>query len=223
MGGIPLHKALAVGVGQKPALAPRAFGDQAARAVDTGRVKLHKFHILQGQSRPRHHAAAIAGAGMRRGGAEIGAAVAAGRQNNHLGVEHMDRTIVQLPRHHTGAAALGHDQVDGEVFDEEFSVVLQALAIKRVQNGMAGAVSRRAGALHGRAFAVFGGVAAKGALVDLALFGARKGHAVVFQLVHGLGCFARKVFHRIGIAQPIRPFDRVIHMPLPRIRPHIAQ
>ena len=223
-GGIAFHEPLAFGIGQIAALAPRAFGDQAARAVDAGRVKLHEFHVLQRQARPRNHAAAIPGAGMGRGGAEIGAAIAARRQHRHLGVEHMDRAIIQLPGDDTLAMPLfGQDQINGEVFDEEFRVVLQALPVKRVQNGMARAVGGGTGALYRRSFTEFGGMAAEGALIDLAAFGTAERYAVMLQLVHRLGRFPRQIFHRVGVAQPVRPLDGVVHVPLPAVRAHVAQ
>ncbi len=41
------HEALAFGVDEIAALTARAFGDQAARAVNAGRVELNEFHILK--------------------------------------------------------------------------------------------------------------------------------------------------------------------------------
>jgi hypothetical protein len=115
-----------------------------------------------GRPGARHHAAAVAGAGVGRGGAEIGPAIAAGGQHDHLGVEDVDRAVVELPAHALAGAVLGHQQVDGEILDVELGVVLQALAVERVQDGVAGAVGGGAGALHRRAFAELGGVAAEG-------------------------------------------------------------
>src|SRR5690606_24104438 len=63
-GGVTLHEALAVGVGQVAAFAARALGDEHARAVNAGGVELHEFHVLQRQARADHHAAAVAGAGV---------------------------------------------------------------------------------------------------------------------------------------------------------------
>jgi hypothetical protein len=62
---VALHEALAAGVAQNAALAAHAFSDEAARAVDAGRMELHELHVLQGQAGAQHHAAAIAGARMR--------------------------------------------------------------------------------------------------------------------------------------------------------------
>ena len=78
---IALHEALALRVGDVAAFAARAFGDQAARAVDAGRVELHELHVLQRQAGAQHHGVAVARAGMRRGRREIGAAVAARRED----------------------------------------------------------------------------------------------------------------------------------------------
>ncbi len=68
---------------------------------------------------------------------------------------------------------------------------------------MAGAVGGSTGALHRRAFTELGRVAAKRALIDAAVLGARKRHAVMFQLINRLRGLARQIFHRIGIAQPV--------------------
>ena len=89
-GRVALHEALALGIRQVAALAARALGDQAARAVDAGRVELHELHVLQRQAGAQHHGVAVAGAGMRRGGREIGAAIAAGRQDRHVRAEAVD-------------------------------------------------------------------------------------------------------------------------------------
>src|SRR5215469_13749704 len=48
--GVALHEALAFGIGQVAALAARALGDQAARAIDSGRVELDELHVLQRQA-----------------------------------------------------------------------------------------------------------------------------------------------------------------------------
>ena len=61
---IALHEALAFGIDQIAAFAARAFGDQAAGAVDAGRMELHEFHVLQRQAGAQHHGVAVAGAGM---------------------------------------------------------------------------------------------------------------------------------------------------------------
>ena len=169
---ITLHEALAFGIGEITAFAARAFGDEHARAIDAGRMELHELHILQRQAGAQHHRIAVTGAGVGRGAGEIGAAISAGRQNGLLGAEAMQRPVFHRDGDNaTAGTFLVHDQINGEVFDEEFSRIAQGLAIERMQHRVAGAVGGSAGAL-GNALAVIGRHATERALVDLAVFGA---------------------------------------------------
>ena len=72
-------------------------------------------------------------------------------------------------------------------------------------------------------FIVGGGSAAEGALIDFAFFVTGEGNAVMFQLIDRLGGLTRQIFHRVGVAQPVRPLDGVIHVPLPAVGAHVAQ
>ena len=84
---IALHEFLALGIAQEAAFAARAFGDQHARAVDAGRMELHELHVLEREAGAQHHGVAVAGADMRRGAGEIGAAIAAGGEDDLMGAE----------------------------------------------------------------------------------------------------------------------------------------
>jgi len=72
----------------------------------------------------------------------------------------------RFPRHDAAADALVHNEVEGEILDEEFGVVPERLLVERVQDGVAGAVGGGAGAL-GDALAELRGHAAERPLVDL--------------------------------------------------------
>ena len=174
------------------------------------------------QAGAQHHGVAVARAGMGRGGGEIGASVAAGGENGHLGAEAVDLAGGDVERDDAAAAPLLHDQVEGEILDEEVGLVADRLAIHGVQHGMAGAVRGRAGAL-GDALAVIGGHAAERALVDLAFLGARERHAPMLELVDGGRRVAHEVFDGILVAEPVRPFDGVVHVPAPIVRTHVAE
>ena len=185
-------------------------------------MELDELHVLQRQAGAQRHGAAVAGAGVGRGGRRIDAAVAAGRQHHLVGAEAMDRAVVEVPRHDAAADALVHDQVEREILDEELGVVAQRLLVERVQDGVAGAVGRRAGAL-GDALAVFRGHAAERALVDLALGRARERHAEMLELDDRGNAVAAHVFDRVLVAQPVGALDRVVHVPAPVVRAHVAQ
>ena len=85
---------------------------------------------------------------MGRCAGEIGAAIAAGRENDLVGAEAMQRAVLHRQRDDAAAAALVvHDEVDGEILDEELGRVAQRLAVHGVQHGVAGAVGGGASAL----------------------------------------------------------------------------
>ena len=67
----------------------------------------------------------------------------------------MQRAFGHIQREHAAADTVAvHDQVEREIFDEEARVMLERLLVERVQDRVAGAVGRGAGALRG-ALAVF--------------------------------------------------------------------
>ena len=221
---IALHEALAAAVGEIGALAARALGDEDAGAVDARRVELHELHVFQGKTGAQHHGVAVARAGVRARAGEVGAAVAAGGEDGLLGAEAMQAAVVELEGDDAAAGAiLVHQQVDGEILDEELGRVLQRLAVQRVQHGVAGAVGGGAGALRRRAFAIFRGHAAEGALVDTAVLGAAEGHAVVLELVDGFRRVAAEVFDGVLVAEPVGALDGVVHVPAPVVGAHVAE
>ena len=223
-GGIALHEALAFRIGDIAALAPRALGDEAAGAINAGGVELDELHVLQGQAGAQHHGVAVAGAGMGRGAGKVGAAVTAGGKDDLVGAETVQGTVIHVERHQAAAGAIAvHDQVDGEILDEELGRIAQGLAIERVQDGVAGAVGGGAGALGSGALAISGGHAAKGALIDLAFLGARKRHAEMVELIDRGRSVAAQIFDGVLVAEPVRPLDGVVHMPAPVVLAHIAE
>ncbi len=220
---IALHEALAFGIGEIAAFAARALGDEAARAVNAGRVELHELHVLQRQAGAQDHRIAVARAGMRGSGGEIGAAIAARRKDDERGAEAVNLAGRHVERDDAAAGAVFiHDEVDGEIFDVELGLVAQRLAVKRVQDRVARAVGGGAGALRD-AFAEIRGHAAEGALVDLAFFGAREGHAEMFELVDGFRRLAAEIFDGVLVAEPVGALDRVVHVPAPVIDAHVAE
>ena len=186
-------------------------------------MELHELHVLHAEAGAQRHAAAVAGAGVRRGRGEIRAAVAAGGEHHALGAEQVQRALGHVEREHAAAGALVvHDQVEREVFDEEARVVRQRLLVQRVQDRVAGAVGGGAGALRG-ALAVMRGHAAERALVDLAVFGARERHALVLELDDRRDRLAAHVLDRVLVAQPVRALDGVVEVEAPVVLAHVAE
>ena len=143
-------------------------------------------------------------------------------QNGVLGQEAVPRAVLHAERHDAAALAIDHDQVGGKVLDEKRGLVLDRLPVQGVQHGVAGAVGRARGAVC-LALAVVQRLAAKGALVDFAIFGTGKGQASGLQFTHGLGRLLAHVVDGVLVAEPIRPLDGVVHVPFPVVLCHVAQ
>ena len=141
-----------------------------------------------------------------------------------MGAEAVDRPVRQVPRHDAATdALLVHDQVEGEILDKELGVVAQRLLVERMDDRVAGAVGGGAGAVGRGALAVLHHVAAERALVDLPGFGARERHAEMFQFDDRRDRLAAHVLDRVLVAQPVRPLDRVVHVPAPIVIAHIGK
>ena len=222
--GVPLHEALALGICQVAAFAPRTLRDEDAGTIDPGRMELHEFHVLERQSRARDHSAAISGAGMGGGRGVVCSPIAAGRENDRLGAERVQGSVIQVPGNDPFASAiLRHEEIECEKLDEKLRAVPERLAVERVQDGVSGAVRGGAGALHRRALAEILHVPAERPLVDTPVTGAREGHPVVLELVDCGGSLAAQIFDGILVAEPVRALDGVVHVPAPVVRAHVAQ
>ena len=73
------------------------------------------------------------------------------------------------------------------------------------------------------ALAVFLHVAAERPLIDLPDLGARERHAEMLELDDRRDRLAAHVFDRVLVAEPVRPLDRVVHVPAPVVVAHIAE
>ena len=135
----------------------------------------------------------------------------------------MDRPVVEAQGDHAPALAAFHDQVDGEIFDEEVGVIFERLLVERVEHGVAGAVRRRRRALGRRPRAHVLHHPAERALVDLALGGAREGHPGMLELIDRRRRLPAQIFDRVLVAQPVRALHGVVHVPGPMVRPHVPE
>ena len=186
-------------------------------------MELDKFHILQWQASAQDHAAAIAGAGMRRSCGEIGAAIATSCQHDSVALKPVYAAIFHAHGDHAAAFAIFHDEVEGEIFNEEIRVIFQALLIQSMQHRVTGTVGCRCGTLYRRAFAHILHMAAKGPLVDSAVGVARKWHAGMFQFIDRSRCLTHHIFDGILVTEPIGALNRVIHVPGPMVRRVVAK
>ena len=122
-----------------------------------------------------------------------------------------------------------HDEIEGEVLNEEGAVISQGPAEESMQHGVSSSVSHRAGTIRllydnlSLTFAVLSGLSSEGPLVDLPLLGSGKGQSVGFQFQDGFGCLTTHVVDGILVSQPIASLNCVVCMPSPVVIVHIAQ
>ena len=187
-------------------------------------MELDEFHVLQRQPGAQRHGAAVAGAGVCGGAGLIHSSTPARGDDRHVGAEAVNRAILQAPGEQAAAAAiLVHQQVNGEIFDEEARLVLQALLVERMQNRVAGAVGGGAGAISHVALCIFGRVPAKSALIDHAGLRSAERHARMLELDDRWDRLAAHVCDRILVPEPVGAPDRVEHVPTPIVLFHVAE
>ena len=186
-------------------------------------MELPELQVLQRNACTGSHAQAITGVDEGVGRSSKDAACTTRGQQHGLGVQLIQITGFQLQRGDANdVTLLVADQVQCHPLHEEVGLGSDVLLVQRVQHGVASAVSSGTGALYGL-FAVVGGVAAEGALVNGAVGVAVKRHAEVLQLHNHFGSFAAHEFHGVLVRQPVAPLDGVVEVIVPVVVGHIAQ
>ena len=92
-----------------------------------------------------------------------------------------------------------------------------------VEHRVARAIGRTRAPIRLAALAVVQALAAERALVDLAVLGPREGQAVRLELEDRARRLAAHVVDGVLVAQPVRPLDRVVHVPAPVVFGHVAE
>src|SRR6476659_8643690 len=82
---------------------------------------------------------------------------------------------------------------------------------------------RRCASAGYRMFAEVAHVSTERPLIDFSIFGSREGHPRMFQFEDGGDGLPAHIFDGILVAEPVGPFDRVVHMPLPIVFAEIAE
>jgi hypothetical protein len=114
--------------------------------------------------------------------AEIRPSISTGSQNSLVRPESVQGAIFHVERDDANALAILHDQIEGEVFDEEIGVVTKGLAVECVKNGMACAIRGSRASIGLAALAKLEGLPTKCSLVYFPLLGPREWDAEMFEL-----------------------------------------
>ncbi len=220
---VGLHEPLALVVEQVRALAARRLRQQDAQAHDAGGVELVELHVLQRHARPIRQRDAVAGQRVGVGGDAEHAPEAAGGQQHGGRAEDVQLAVGQPVRHDALRAGLWRaEQLHHVVLVEEQHARLEALLVERLQDHVARAVGRVAGAAD-RPLAEVPRVAAEAALVDPTVGGPVEGQAHVLQLDDPLDGLLGQDLRRVLVGQVVAALDRVVHVPLPVVLLLVAQ
>jgi hypothetical protein len=135
----------------------------------------------------------------------------------------VNSTVRHVVSHNTTALETVHDQVKSKVLDEEDAVVAKGSTEQSMKHAMAGPIGNCAAPVGLTALSEVLRLATERTLVDLAVLGAREGHAVRFELEDGLWGFAGHVLNGILVTEPVGSLDRIVEVPPPVIIVHIAE
>ena len=186
-------------------------------------MELPHFHVFERNAGTRGHAQPVARVDERIGARGKDSPRATGREERRLGLQNHHLAGLHLQRGHPQHIAVGvADQVERHPLDQELGARPDVALIERVQHRVPGAIGRRAGALH-RAFAEIHRVPAERPLPDRAVRVAIERHAEMLELVDDTWRHLAHVLDGVLIAEPVRPLDRVVHVPEPAVLGHVAE
>ena len=212
VGRVALHEALAVGVEELGALAPRALGDEEAVLGQRRGVVLDHLHVHQRRADAVGLGDAVAGADERIRRRLVDLARAARGQDHRLGREQLERAGADVARDRAQALAVvveherGHEPL---LVAREAFVALEQLLVEDVEQGLAGDVGHVVGARLGGA--------AEGPGAQEPLLVAVEGDPHVLELEDLLRGLAAHDLDGVLVAQVVGALDGVEGVRLPRV------
>ena len=222
-GCITLHEAFAIAVEQNTTLTAHTFSNQHARTCHTCWVELPEFHVFQRNACTRRHTQAITCIHKGIGRRSINTATTTSSKQHCFGMQDEHFTCFHFQSSHTNHVTVFiTDQVQCHPFHKELGMGTNVLLVQSVQHGVTCTVGHSTSAFN-RAFTMLSSVTTEWTLVDFAAFYAVKRHTHVFQFDHGFWCSTGHEFDGILVAQPVRTFYGIVHVPIPTVFLHIAQ
>ena len=220
---ITLHEAFAIAVEQNTTLTAHTFSNQHARTCHTCWVELPEFHVFQRNACTRRHTQAIACVHKGIGRRSVNTATTTGCKQHCFGMQDEHFTCFHFQSSHTNHITVFiTDQVQCHPFHKELGMGTNVLLVQSVQHGMTCTVGHSTSAFN-RAFTMLSSMTTEWTLVDFAAFYAVKRHTHVFQFDNGFRCCTGHEFDGILVAQPVRTFNGIVHVPIPTVFLHIAQ
>ncbi len=179
-------------------------------------MELPHLDVLHREARAQRHADAVAGIHQRIGRRRIDPSGPARRKNRclRLDVDHLAALDLDCDHADDDTVLILHE-VDREPLVQEGRLRAQVRLIEGVQQRVTGSIGRGARASRLPALAEVLRLPAERPLINAAGLGPRKRQPHVFEFVDRLRSDAAHVLDRILVADVVRPFDGVVHMPAP--------
>jgi hypothetical protein len=106
------------------------LSNQASSTINTSRMELHEFKVLQWQACACNHSITVARACVRARAAKVSPSVPASCKHRFVRTEAVEGTIFHVEGNYTDTLAILHDKVERKEFDEKVRIVTQGLAIE---------------------------------------------------------------------------------------------
>ncbi len=213
LGIVLFHEALACLVAQDAAFSANCFGDENAlhtgRPDHSGGMELNEFHVHELGAGFIGKGHAVAGVFPGVGSNAPGFANAAGSDDDRFCPENDEAAVLAPVRKRTGNAAVSRQKPSDGAFHVDVNTLLNATVLQRSNHFEAGAVADVAEA--------FEGVAAEGALQDLAGFSAVEESAPLFEFTNAIRRFLGMQLSHAPVIQKFSAAHGVAKMSFPTV------
>ena len=116
---ISLHESLTFTISQDSTLSTTSFRHETTSSINPGRMKLHEFIVLIGDSLSHCHGIPISSTCVSRCAAEICTSISSSGQDSVFGMDSMNCSIFHIQGHDSNTRSfLVHHEIHGKVFNK---------------------------------------------------------------------------------------------------------
>ena len=221
--GVSLHEALTFTVSEDTTFTTAALSHEATGTVNTSGMELDELGILNGETSSGNHTTTVSSASMGTCAGLVSSTISTSGHNSSVSLHSVNGSVSHVVGHDSAALVTLHNEVHGEVLDEEDTVVAEGTSEERVEHGVTGTIGNGAASVSLTSLAVVNGLTAEGSLVNLAFASSGEGHTVGFELTDGDGSLSGHVLNGILVTEPVGSLDSVIEVISPVILVHVTE
>ena len=186
-------------------------------------MELPKLHVFERYTSASSHPHSVARIDEGVGGCRPYSPGATGGEDGGLGLQCQKLSGFHLERNDPDAFALiVHEKVERHPFNEELGSSANISLVKGVKQRVSRSIGCCAGALDWL-FSEIGGVAAKGSLVNGAVWVPVERHPKMLELVDHMRCLFAHELDGVLVPEIVRPLDGVEHVPVPVVLAHVSE